>query len=90
MKNDIELMPANLKTNISIKGYLFIAHLALIMRMKLMKMMNDAELSKRCSVEGLLTELEKTKVIVLPDGEKIFTEATKKQWEILNALQMCA
>jgi transposase len=90
LKNDIELMPANLKTNISIKGYLFIALLALIMRMKLVKMMNEAELSKRCSVELLLTELEKTKVMVLLDGEKIITEVTKKQQEILNALLMCA
>ena len=90
LKNDIELMPANLKTNSSLKGYLFIAFLALIMRMKLMRMMNEAELSKRYSVEGLLTELEKIKVMILPDGEKIVTEVTKKQREILDALQMCA
>jgi transposase len=90
LKNDIELMPANLKTNSSLKGYLFIAFLALIMRMKLMRMMNEAELSKRYSVEGLLIELEKIKVMILPDGEKIVTEVTKKQREILDALQMCA
>jgi len=90
LKNDIELMPSNLRTNNSLRGYLFIAFLALILRMKLMRMMNNAELNKRYSVEGLLTELEKIKVMILPDGEKIITEITKKQREIMDALHMCA
>jgi transposase len=71
-------------------GYLFIAFIALILRMKLMRLMIDAELNKRYSVEGLLTELEKIKIMILPDGEKITTEITKKQREILDALHMCA
>jgi transposase len=90
LKNDIELMPANLRTNSSLRGYIFIAFLALILRMKLMRMMNEAGLSKRYSVEGLITELEKIKMMILPDGEKIVTELTKKQREILDALHMCA
>ena len=85
MKNDIDLMPANLRTNSSLRGYLFIAFIALILRMKLMKIMVDAELNKRYSVEGLLMELEKIKIMVLPDGEKVVTEITKKQREILDA-----
>ena len=90
LKNDIELMPANLRTNSSLRGYLFIAFLALILRMKLTKIMVDAELSKRYSVDGLITELEKIKIMILPDGEKVVTEITKKQREILDALHMCA
>ncbi len=39
----------------------------------------DAELNKRYAVEGLLTELEKIKIMVLPDGEKITAEITKRQ-----------
>jgi hypothetical protein len=38
----------------------------------------------------MLTELEKIKVMILPDGQKITTEITKKQREILDALNMCA
>jgi len=90
LKNDIELMPTNLRTNSSLRGYLFIAFIALILRMKLMKMMIDAELNKRYSVEGLLTELEKIKIMVLPNGEKITTEISKRQREIIDALHMCA
>jgi transposase len=73
-----------------LRGYLFIAFLALILRMKLMRMMNVAGLSKRFSIEGLLTELAKIKVIILADGQKITSEVTKKQREILDALNMCA
>ena len=52
--------------------------------------MTKAGLSKSFSIEGLLTELEKIKVIILPDGQKITSEVTKKQREILDALNMCA
>jgi transposase len=90
LKNDLELMPMNLRTDSSLRGYLFIAFIALILRMKLMRMMNQAQLSKRYSVEGLITELEKIKVMILPDGQKITTEISKKQREILDVLGMCA
>jgi len=52
--------------------------------------MIDAELNKRYSVQGLITELEKIKIMVLTDGEKVTTEITKKQREIMDALHMCA
>ena len=55
-----------------------------------MRLMSDAELNKKYSVEGLYSELEKIKMMILPDGEKITTEVTKKQREILDALHMCA
>ena len=90
LKNDLELMPMNVRTDSSLRGYLFIEFLALILRMKLMRMMADAQLLKRYSVDGMLTELEKIKVMILPDGQKITTEITKKQREILDALNMCA
>jgi len=90
LKNDIDLMPANVRSDSSLRGYLFVAFLALILRMKLMRLMIEAGLNKKYSVEGMLTELEKIKMMILPDGEKITTEVTKKQREILDALKMCA
>jgi transposase len=90
LKNDIDLMPAYVRTESTLRGYLFIAFLALILRMKLMRLMIQANLSKKFSVEGLLTELEKIKVLVLHDGQKIITEISKKQREILDALEICA
>jgi transposase len=90
LKNDIDLMPANVRSDSSLKGYLFIVFLALVLRMKLLRLMLDSQLNKKYSVEGLITELEKIKMMILPDGEKITTEITKKQREILETLQMCA
>jgi len=90
LKNDIDLMPANVRTDSTLKGYLFIVFLALVLRMKLLRLMLDSQLNKKYSVEGLITELEKIKMMILPDGEKITTEITKKQREILEVLQMCA
>jgi transposase len=83
LKNDIDLMPAHVRTDNTLRGYLFVAFLALILRMKLMRMMLQAGLSKRFSVDGLLIELEKIKVMILPDGKRITTEITRKQREIL-------
>ncbi len=90
LKNDLELIPMNVRTDSSLRGYLFIAFLALILRMKLMRLMTDARLLRRYSVEGLITELEKIKVMILPDGQMITTEITKKQRKILDALHTCA
>jgi hypothetical protein len=41
-------------------------------------------------IASRLTELEKIKVIILSDGQKITSEVTKKQREILDALNICA
>jgi transposase len=88
--NDLELFPMNVQTDSGLRVYLFTAFIALILRMKLMGMMVDAQLSKRYSVEGLITELEKIKILILPDGQEITTEISKKQREILDNLGICA
>ena len=56
-------------TDNSLRGYLFVAFLALILRMKLTRLMVNAKLNKRYSVEGLLIELGKIKIMIMPDGE---------------------
>ncbi len=55
-----------------------------------MKMMRDAELLDKYSIELVLLQLEKLRKITLADGEIIVTEMTKKQREILQALGLCA
>jgi transposase len=85
---EIDLM--HVRTDCTQRGYLFIAFLALILRMKLMRLMGEARLSKRFRSKYLLIGLEKIKVLILPDGQKITTEVTKKQRKILDALNMCA
>jgi hypothetical protein len=53
-------------------------------------MMRKAELLDKYSVELMLLQLEKLKKITLADGTVIVTEMTKKQREILQALNVCA
>lgn len=86
MKNELNIMPANVKKDSTLKGYFFICFLSLILRMRLMKLMRGAGLSSKYSVEALVTELEKNRVMILPDGMQIVTEHTKKQKEIFKAL----
>ena len=58
--------------------------------MTLLRVLNEAGLNKKYSGEGLLTELEKRRLMILPDGTKIPTEVTKRQRDILTALGLCA
>jgi len=62
LKNEIELIPTNLKTNNNLRHCLFVAFIALILRMKLTKLKVNAEMNTRYSMKGLLTELEKIKI----------------------------
>jgi hypothetical protein len=54
-----------------------------------MNMMREAELLDKYSVELLLLQLEKLRKITLADGQILLTEMTKKQREILQALDLC-
>ena len=80
----------NVKEEATMRGYLFVCFIALIIRMRLQKIMKDSGLLDKWTVDGLLMELEKYRVIILPDGKGIFAEITKRQREILQALQCCA
>jgi len=53
-------------------------------------MMREAKLLDKYSVELLLPQLEKLRKIALADGQILVTEMTKKQREILQALNLCA
>jgi hypothetical protein len=55
-----------------------------------MNMMREAEILDKYSVENLLLQLEKLRKIALADGQIIVTEMTKKQRDILQALNLCA
>ena len=58
--------------------------------MTLLRLLKEAGLNKKYSVEGLLTELEKIRLMILPDDTNIPTEVTKRQRDILTALGLCA
>ena len=65
LKNDIEALPLNVRKDSTIAGYLFVCFLSLILRMRLLRLLKESELNKKYSIEGLLTELEKLRLMVL-------------------------
>jgi transposase len=90
LKNEIHILPLNTHSENTTKGFIFIAFLSLIIRSRLINMMRSAGLLDKYSVELLLLQLEKLRKIVLTDGQIFITEMTKKQREILQALNLCA
>lgn len=90
LKSDLEIMPLNVKKESTLKGYLFVCFIALLINMRLAKILAEGNLIKKYSIESLFTELEKLKLVVLPDGRKIVAESTKRQNDILKVLGLCA
>ena len=90
LKQDIQVLPLNVKKESTMKGFLFVTFLSLILRMKLLKQMKDTDLLEDYTVDGLLLELSKIKKIKLANGEIITSELSKKQRVIYQALGLCA
>ena len=88
LKNDITA--ANMQKETTLRGLLFVCFLSLLLRMRLMKKMQQSRLIENYTLEGLLLELEKTKLIDFGGGNESTTEMTRKQREILEKLQSCA
>jgi transposase len=90
MKNDLETLPLNTRRDDSVRGYLFMVFIALIIRMRLQFIMKETGLAAKYSVEKLLLELEKIKMFELSQGEILLSEVSKKNREILDQLNLCA
>ena len=88
LKNDLDIMPLNIKKRESLCGLLFISFLSLLMRMHILKQMQETELIKNCSLERLFLELEKIRWVVLPDDKYLITEIGKRQRLLLDTLNI--
>lgn len=74
--------------NDSVQGRIFIAFLALIIRAELYQKMHNANLGKSKTQAAILDELAKHKVLTTLKGNRIPLEVSKKQREILKALNV--
>ena len=90
MKNEMETLPLNVQKEDTMRGFLFVTFLGLIIRMRLQMMMKEKALVKQYSVEKLLLELEKIKIFELSQGETLVSEISKKNRTILEAFNLCA
>jgi len=86
LKHDIAALPMNAHKTETVKGFLFLCFLSLILRMRLLKQMQDTGLCEKYTVDALLLELEKIKKVELSNDEMLVTELTKKQKDILARL----
>ncbi|WP_449405513.1 IS1634 family transposase [Methanofollis tationis] len=90
LKQDIQVMPLNAKNESSMKGFLFVTFISLILRMRLLKWMKETGLMEDYTLEGMLLELAKIKKIKLANGEIMVTEISRRQRAILERLGLCA
>ena len=90
LKNEIDILPLNTHGENTTRGFIFIAFLSLVIRTRLMNMMREADILDKYSVELMILQLEKLRKITLADGQILVTEMTKKQRQILQALNLCA
>jgi transposase len=90
LKQDIQVILLNAKKEASMKGFLFVTFIRLILRMRLLKWMKETSPLGNYTVEGLLLELAKIKKITLTDGKTLVTEITRKQRTILEKMGLCA
>jgi transposase len=90
LKQDLQLLPLNVRKESTMRGFIFVTFISLILRMKLLKQMKDTKLLEEYTLDGLLLELAKIKKIRLANGEVITSEISKKQRTILEALGLCA
>ena len=88
LKNDLDVMPLNIKKRESLCGLMFISFLSLLVRMHILKQLQKTGLLKKCSLDRLFLELEKIRWFVLPDGKFLITEIGKKQRGILDTLNI--
>lgn len=91
MKNDLETLSLNLRTEETLRGYLFVSFLALVLRMRLqmmMMMMKQTGLVKQYSVRKLLLELKKIRIFELSSGDMMVSGVTKKNREIIAAFDL--
>jgi len=90
LKNDLRLLPLNAQRDSTMRVFIFVFFIALILRMRVVKIMQEKGLTSRYNLEGMLIELEKIRKIELSEGEILTSELTKKQREILYKLGLCA
>ena len=90
LKNDLQALPRNAKTESTMRGLLFVNSLNLIIRMRLINQIRETGLLKIYTVGNLLLELEMIKKIHLANEDVVVTEITKKQNGILEKLDSCA
>lgn len=84
MKNEINENRLRVSSTESINGRLFINFLVLICISHVTKIMSSKDLFKKLTINELLMELKKLKIVTMHEGTKYLCEMTKKQKMIFD------
>ncbi|MEM3592601.1 MAG: transposase [Candidatus Micrarchaeia archaeon] len=84
MKGDLKSNKTYLRDNEKVKGYFFIVFLALRIRFRILKMLNDHDLLEKISVNKFIFELSKMERIVEKGGVEYFAVVPKKVEKIVD------
>ena len=87
LKTDMDIFPMRVRKESTIRGMLFVFFISLIIRSALMRGMVSSGLMKKYSLEKMLLELEKLHVVENANGSMSELERTRKQKNILDALE---
>ncbi|MEM0136252.1 MAG: hypothetical protein QXU18_13680 [Thermoplasmatales archaeon] len=86
LKTDLDIFPMRIRKESTIRGILFVFFISLIIMTVIMNGMISSALIKKYSIEQMLLELEKLQVIEDADWDQKELERTRKQKDILDAL----
>ena len=86
LKADLDVFPLRERKTSTIRGLVFILFLSLMVRLAMRRMLAESRLNRKYSLDKAFLELEKMQVMEI-DGKIIERERTKKQSDILEALQ---
>jgi transposase len=86
LKNNLDFRRLRTHSNKTTEGKIFVGYLALIMRSYILSKIKANKATERHTIEKVLLELKKIKIIDMADGRRILSVLTKTQKDILSAL----
>ena len=87
LKTDLDIFPMRVRKELTIRGMLFILFKSPIIKKAHMRGMISSGLMKKYSLEKMILELEKMHVVEDDRGNITELERTRKQKDILDALE---
>lgn len=86
LKNNLDFRRLRTHSGKTTEGKIFVGFLALIMRSYILSKIKASKATERYSIEKVLLELKKIKVINMADGRQILSVLTKTQKDVLSSL----
>lgn len=88
MKNETDGNRLRVHSDMAVQGKLFVKFIALILYMRMSKIMKEKKLFDKYSVKEILLELRKIKKTFIDGNFSVTSEITKKQKQILDAFEL--